>query len=454
MAPGDTKSTCLSFVGAPLANNRTTASAVSISLVAACLAALWGCGVSSLDFEELERPIDIATGTDGGVYHAVGEGLADQLASRLPKGRPSVATTAGSTENVRRLNDGLSDFAFVQSDSEGGPRVNTVAVLYEEVLQVVVRVRGNQKLRDIPALRGRRLYLGARGSGSVAVARDVLTFFELSEEDGDYEPLYFDPKELPERWSRGEVDAAFVISALPSPLVEGIIELGDASILPLGQLRAGGAAEGIGIVFPAYKPARIPVRTYGTEPEDPVATVAISAVLVAREGLAPETVRVVAQTLFEERLAIAASDEAAQVARLFREAYDASAAPYPYHEGARIYYDREEPPFLVAYAEAISLAITIGVGLFSGAIALREWLRRGRKNRIDDYYIRVQDHSRDIPDADLAQLDQIEEKLHGVRRDAFADLVAEKLEANESFIIFQDFLQAELGSIERRREAP
>jgi hypothetical protein len=101
----------------------------------------------------------------------------------------------------------------------------------------------------------------------------------------------------------------------------------------------------------------------------------------------------------------------------------------------------------VEYAEAISLGLTLLVGVWSGSIALRQWIQRRKKNRIDAYYLEV---TTDPPDLTTASRDQLLERrarLIRIRERAFADLVAERLEADESFSIFQNQVAGELASI-------
>ena len=130
----------------------------------------------------------------------------------------------------------------------------------------------------------------------------------------------------------------------------------------------------------------------------------------------------------------------------------------PYHAGAVHYFERTRPPFIVEYAETMSLAFTLLVGLFSCAVAAREWMRRKMKNRIDVFYVEVEELTGDLDGMSLDELIAQRRALRDLRRRAFAELVAERLEANESFTIFQDFLANERAAIEarikERTEAP
>jgi len=90
------------------------------------------------------------------------------------------------------------------------------------------------------------------------------------------------------------------------------------------------------------------------------------------------------------------------------------------------------------------------VGLYSGYIALREWMRRRMKNRIDAYLLEVEDLTDDLRNLSLEELVERRDTLDLVRQRAFSDLVSERLLADESFTIFQDHLRSELASIEAR----
>jgi hypothetical protein len=138
------------------------------------------------------------------------------------------------------------------------------------------------------------------------------------------------------------------------------------------------------------------------------------------------------------------------VARRIREDYRPGASVIPFHRGAVAYYRREEPAFFVEYAEAISLGLTLLVGLYSGSIAFREWMRRRMKNRIDAYLLQVEEQTADLRSLSFEELIEHRDALDDVRHRAFSDLVSERLLADESFTILQNHLRDEFAAIEAR----
>jgi hypothetical protein len=156
-------------------------------------------------------------------------------------------------------------------------------------------------------------------------------------------------------------------------------------------------------------------------------------------------------TVFENRSGTAGLEGTGlAVARRIREDYRPGTVTVPYHRGAIAYYHREEPAFFVEYAEAISLGLTLLVGLYSGSIAFREWMRRRMKNRIDAYLLEVEKQTADLGSMSLDQLIKQRDALDEVRHRAFSDLVTERLLADESFTIFQNHLRDEFTAIEAR----
>jgi hypothetical protein len=323
-----------------------------------------------------------------------------------------------------------------------------IAPLYQEVLHILVSKRVAGELETIGDLDGRRVSLGMAGSGTRYVAERVIDHFGVSV--GEH--LVLPPEEVAEGLVDGSVDAAFMLSAIPSRLIEDLCDQDAVRFLTLGdsQLR-GNEADALALVLPSLTSAVIPRSTYVRLPEDPVATVQVAALLVVSDRLEEELVKAIASSLFANRSRfVQSAGDHVVAARKIREKFEPESVLIPYHEGAVDYYHRADPPFIVEYAETLSLAFTLMVGLFSVALAAREWMRRKMKNRIDLFYVEVEELMTDINRLSLDELRAHREALRDLQRRAFAELVAERLEANESFTIFQDYMASERRAINAR----
>ncbi len=393
----------------------------------------------------------IATGSEAGTYHALGMALARILESEGAIESAEVLATDGSVANMRLiggLNDQAADLAFVQSDTRISPLARLVTPLYDEVLHILVATRLESQIRTVEDLRGRRVAAGPAGSGTRQLAERVLGHFGVTVG----EDLALSPEQAAAGLEDGSVDVAFVLTSIPSRLVDSLAAKNAVRFLSLGDAQEyGNESDALALVFPYIRATTIPRSTYTRLPQKPVRTISVSALLVARRDLDPELVRIITRLIFEHRGGAGRleGDELA-VAQQIHEDYRPSAYQIPFHSGATAYYNREEPPFFVEYAEAISLGLTLLVGLYSGSIAFREWMKRRMKNRIDAYLIEIDRQTADLGTLTLEELVAHRDALDEVRHRAFSDLVSERLLADESFTIFQNHLRDEFAAIEAR----
>ena len=440
--------------GSPAAR-RSAGSQSSLRAVLAGIVALLMIGAAAALFLTLSqddpRPsLVIATGPESGTYHILGLAMARVLEAEGVVSSVEVVPTEGSVANMD-LVGGIhrrADLGFVQSDTTPTSDVRLLSPLYQEVLHILVAKNVSAAVTKVADLEGLRVALGSAGSGTRAIAERVVDHFGAQVG----EDIALPPDEVAQGLEAGTIDAAFVLSAIPSPVIDELCVRDVVRFLSLGdsQLR-GNEADALALVFPSLSSGVIPRSTYVRLPEDPVATIEVSALLVASKDLDEEFVTTLVSTLFAHRSKLIETDtERVMAARRIREKYQPEAVLIPYHEGAVAYYQRSQPPFIVEYAETLSFVLTVLVGLFSIAVAVREWMRRKMKNRIDVFYVEVEELTTNLEELSLEALVAHRKALRGLQRRAFAELVAERLEANDSFTIFQDYVASERRAIAAR----
>jgi TRAP transporter TAXI family solute receptor len=400
--------------------------------------------------DQARHQIVIATGAESGTYHALGKALARVLEGEEVVHSAVVRSTGGSVENMGLIgasSDG-ADLAFVQSDTPPPTDARLIAPLYDEVLHILIGKTSAAEIRTIFDLRGRRVSLGPPGSGTRQLSQRVLGHFGVAVG----QDLALLPEEASAGLIDGSVDAAFILNAIPSQMIVDLAEQDAVRFLSLGDAQEyGNEADALALVFPSIRGTTIPRSTYVRVPQEPVRTIEVSAMLIARRNLNQDLVRAITATVFENRSGSGGLEGTnLGVASRIREDYRPGTVTIPYHRGAVNYYHREEPSFFVEYAEAISLGLTLLVGLYSGSIAFREWMRRRMKNRIDAYLLEVEKQTADLSLLSLDQLVEHRDALDEVRHRAFSDLVTERLLADESFTIFQNHLRDEFAAIEAR----
>ncbi|MEU1840587.1 TAXI family TRAP transporter solute-binding subunit [Micromonospora chersina] len=303
--------------------------AAPLALLLLLVAGLAGCR------DEPTEPvrIRIATGSPTAVYHAFGQSLAALLNRELPGVRASVVVTAASAQNVRLVGAGEAELGFTQADvlpphAPEHPTVLAVARVYDDLLHLVTTAGG--PVRTLADLRGRRVSVGADGSGTEVTATRLLTVAQLG---GTVVQEHLGLDDSVAALRAGRIDAFFFSGGLP---VRGVAELaGRTSVrmVDLGEwtepLRSGYGQ--------VYVTRDIPRSVYGA---DPVSTVANPNYLIVRADLPTELVREVTRLLMERREELAAAHPAA--GRMSPRAAIVT-TPLPLHPGAAEWYRASKP---------------------------------------------------------------------------------------------------------------
>ena len=392
--------------------------------------------------------IVVATGPESGTYQALGRGLQRVLERTGAFERVSLKATDGSVENMQLIGaqNPTVDLAFVQGDASPSTNARLITVLYDEVLHILISKAQAAEINSVYDLHGKRVALGTAGSGTRELSQRVLLHFgvEVAED------LLLTPAETADALREGSIDAAFMLTAIPSNLIAELARLDAIRFLSLGGTsEVGDEAHALELVFPGVERATIPRSTYVRLPLNAVHTISVAGMLVARKNLDEDLVRAVTEAVFDSRSGPSGLEGAElTVARKIREDYDPASVSLNYHRGATAYYQRKEPPFFVEYAEALSLGLTVLLAIYSVSIALRELVRRRMKNRVDAYLLQVEQLAADCIGLERQGLQSQHAALHELRRKVFSDLVAERLLADDAFIILQNHLRDELREIE------
>ncbi len=276
-------------------------------LALALVIGLAACGSSESSGEagdsSLPSQLIIATGGTSGVYYPLGGGIA-QIISENTNVSATAQTTGGSVENMRLLGSKEVELAFVQNDIAyyadngelmfDGTQVNNLqgmATLYNETVQIVLPE--NSDITSVADLEGRRVSVGAPGSGVEANARQVLEVFGLTFDDLDSQHLAFG--DSVSSIQDGALDAAFVTAGAPTAAVT---ELSATRGVKLLSIEADKIAELIEM-YPFYVEDTIPADTYPGVGE--TTTVAVKAMLAVSSDLPEDFVYEATKALFDNK---------------------------------------------------------------------------------------------------------------------------------------------------------
>jgi TRAP transporter TAXI family solute receptor len=282
------------------------------------------------------RRIRIATGSPTAVYYAVGSALAGVINRDLPGAEAVVQATAASAENVQLILHGGAEVGFTQADivvAAGGPPPGLVALarIYDDLLHLVVRA--DSPIHKLEDLKGRRVSVGARGSGTAVSVGRLLSVARMSGPATrlDRRELSLDAS-LP-ALSDGQIDAFFFSGGLP---VAGIRQLSGTTPVRIVDLSAW-AAQMRRAYSDVYVVRDVPTSAYRTPA---VATVAVPNFLVVPTTMPDDLAYDLTRLLMEQRDTLAAAHPAVEGLDI-RSAI--ATLPVPLHPGAIRYFRSVKP---------------------------------------------------------------------------------------------------------------
>jgi TRAP transporter TAXI family solute receptor len=251
--------------------------------------------------EEKPQFISILTGGTGGTYYPLGGSFAEIIKDAT--GIDANAETSGaSAENMTTLKNGDAEIAFSQTDiasyavdgklmfeNNKVDNVQAIATLYPETIQIVTTKESG--ITSVEDLKGKKVSVGAPGSGTVANAEQILEVHGMTFDDIAKQDLSFD--ESTQGIQDGTIDAAFVTAGTPTGAVESLGATEDVVIVPIEQDKIDAMIK----KYPFYVKEEIPSGTYGLEAA--VTTVAVQAMLVASSDLSESVVYDITKAIFE-----------------------------------------------------------------------------------------------------------------------------------------------------------
>ncbi|MBR0150406.1 MAG: TAXI family TRAP transporter solute-binding subunit [Synergistaceae bacterium] len=282
------------------------------------------------------KKLVFTTGGAQGTYYGFGGVLAGKVGEKTSTTITAI-TSGGSKANIEAMDDGDAQLGFVQSDvgayAYKGTRLfddkitnfSTVANLYMEQVQIVTL---DPTIKTVDDLKGKNVSVGAAGSGVYFNAVDVLEAYGL-DIDKDIKPTYQSFGDSVEALQDGKIDAAFIVAGAPTTAVTSLaatrkvylVGFDDEHVLMLIAKS------------PYYSMNVIKPEVYGTEEE--TVTVAVGAVVIARDDVAEADVYNFLTGVFDNKDEItAAHAKGAELNLNFAASYTA----VPYHKGAVKYF--------------------------------------------------------------------------------------------------------------------
>ncbi len=303
------------------------------------------------------------------------EALAAKASGPNDSVRIGVFQTAGSSESLKLLEDGIIDFAAIPADAISRPDLAMVANLYPDTYHLIAR--RDAGIRSVRDLVGKRVGLPAITSSEYRSFWYIIDQYTVQPER--FTARAFDQDDAIIALRNREIDAMFVMRAPGNRRLKWLADAAQIDIVEIDQAAA------MQVKRPALKQMTLAKGVYsGTPaiPERDIATVAADRILVTRNAVPDEVVRRVTATLFENQRELSLSS---RLAGFVSQPQLSGATLLPVHPGAVAFYNRDQPSFFQENAEPIGVTVSVAAILASLLLwAKRRW-EESQKGRIDVY---------------------------------------------------------------------
>jgi len=297
----------------------------------------------------------IGTGSTGGTYHPIG-GLIASAISNPPGARPcdrggacgpegliAVAqSTGGSVANVEAIRDGQLESGLAQADiaywaykgeqvfRKKGKRVEklrAIANLYPEAVHLVVRK--DAKITRIEDLRGKRVSLGPKDSGTRVDAEIILRAYGLTPKSIKAE--YLGPGPSADALREGKLDAMFLVAGPPAQAITTLAGSTEIALIPI----SGKQAERLRKRYPFFSSGVIPAGAYKNDGE--IETLTVGAQWVVSADVPEDLVYAITRAFWHKNVR-QTIDDGHPEGRNIRLATALKGLGVPLHPGAARYY--------------------------------------------------------------------------------------------------------------------
>jgi len=306
------------------------------SLFSVCVAVLFVIGAVAA--VQAADNLVLATGGTAGTYYPFGGAMAKIWNSKIKDMNVTAQTSGASGENVRLINKKEVELALVQSDTldfaynakeafkEPLKGMTVIATLYPEIVQVVVAA--GSPIKSFADLKGKKVGVGAPGSGTEANFRQLLDAYGMKKEDVNAQYLSF--SESAEAFKDKHIDAFIVTAGIPNSGIMDVSTQNEIRILDIPSDVAGKLTQ----KYPFLAAVKVPANTYKGQTAD-VSTVAVNAVLIAGNQLKDDMVYNLTKALFESQAELASAHAKGKEVNL---QYAVQGVSIPFHPGAVKYY--------------------------------------------------------------------------------------------------------------------
>ncbi len=337
---------------------------------------------------------------------------------------------------------GEADLALVSNYLPYREDIATVMPLYPSVLHIAYRI-GRDASSGPVLLNQAKIYAGMEGSASRLMLETIVARMNLPKDAYSYV----------ERPSTGTTESPDVVVVFAPISPKRVAEFDGYRLFSIGSpsdIGTGSAIDAATALNPPLRSFIIPATIYGAATPEPIVTVAVDKLLVARSDLDSSVLYDLVNEIQRLRPALSASRPG--LFEQLTDDFDISRSTFVVHAGTQDYLQRSEPTIYERYSGVAEVVVTLMIALVSVTLAGFRVIKMRRKNRIDRFYSAALKIRDSISDASSNNdLGELATRVRELQNDAFDQLVDEKLAADESFRIFITLSNDILAQVDAKR---
>jgi TRAP transporter TAXI family solute receptor len=283
--------------------------------------------------------LNIGTGGTSGTYYPLGGAMAEIISKNVPGVNATAVATAATVANLNKLGEKEFQMVMVQNDvtyyaysgtemfkDKKMASLRGIASLYYETIQIVTLA--STGIKSFDDLKGKRIAVGAAGSGTEINTRQILELVGLTY--NDIRPQYLSFAEAANGLRDGNTDAALVTAGIPTAAIRDVAAQKDVVLVPVPE----SLATKIIAKYPFYTRYVVPKDTYPKQAAD-VPTLAVKAILVVDASMSDQVAYNVTKAIFTnlDRLALAHAQ-----GKVIKKETALEGLPVPVHPGAEKFF--------------------------------------------------------------------------------------------------------------------
>jgi TRAP transporter TAXI family solute receptor len=396
-------------------------------------------------------PLRIASGRPGSSHYDVANVLAKIWKDELKQHVSVITDSDGSLDNCNAIMEGKADLALAQSDvarelflsGKNNSNIRVIMPLYDQVFFLIYK-SGMKHGSLAELVKGKRVGVSQKGSGTYFLTQQLFKHFGI--DTTQYTRVYINDTKLP---MGEEADIICTVTGFNNSKLPRLLNQLNGEIYSFDnpELRhLGSNIDGFCLNYPLASSYVISKEIYGKKPTEPILTLAVKNLLLARADLDPILVYDLAKSLYSQK------EYLVQINTLFQEMPEkvsANLLGFPLHEGAQMFYERDRPSFFERYAEVLGTFVSFIVVLFGLIpVGLNYWNTKKREKIILSYYKLILGANAAIESSSSRELLKNKiDSLEELERELFQLVLDHKLTTDTAFITLITYLQNSIDKI-------